>query len=156
MDDMPKYILMRRIITWNIQRVVPRTGYPHPRSLSPGTASPIIWKFSMPGPSKKKQLISINGYNVYSIYYSEKQKLPSETEEAVSSWSGRGWDNLPLINALSLDLSPILSIEPCWKEGNTPLQKLLHTFIDRYIHTKQNMPNQHYYVTCLITTLTDL
>jgi len=39
-----------------MQREVPRTGNPHPRSFSPGVASPIIWKPSMPGRSKMKQV----------------------------------------------------------------------------------------------------
>lgn len=50
--------------TWNIQREVPRTGYPQPRSLFPGLASPIIWKPSIPGPSSvtKLRLVSTQDY----------------------------------------------------------------------------------------------
>lgn len=44
----------REKITWNIQRAVPLTGYPHPRSWFPGMASPTIWNPSIPGPSKLK------------------------------------------------------------------------------------------------------
>lgn len=54
-----------------MQREVPRTGYPHPKSLFPGLASPIIWKPSIPGPS------SIRKFKIRSLVlgiYSTKVK----------------------------------------------------------------------------------
>jgi len=136
MDDMLCSILMERIFTWNIQREVPRTGYPHPRSFSPGIASPEIWKFSMPGPSRnisryyKRYTIYYNLHIYIYIYYNKKHELPSETEEAVSSSSGWGWYMLALTKFLSMFLSctPILSIEPCGKE-DTSLNKSNHRII---------------------------
>lgn len=67
---------------------------------------------------------------MHPVFSSEKHKLPSETEDAVSSWSGGGCDNLASKIFLSLARSckPSLSMELCAGEIDTSLNKLFHGY----------------------------